>query len=72
MTTRQIVLAALTAALSADTSGDARTAHRPFRGQCHDVAKAGQHACAGLSCVDRTPGEWAYGAYGACGAEGAR
>ncbi|ANH67215.1 hypothetical protein [Mitsuaria sp. 7] len=69
MSIRQIVLTALTAALSAGTSagasGGAQATDRKARGQCHDLAKAGQHLCTGPSTVDPAPGEWVYGAKGA-------
>jgi uncharacterized membrane protein len=64
MTIRQIVLAALTAALSAGSSAGAQAVDDKSRGRRHERAKAGQHACAGPSAIDRTPDEWAYGAKG--------
>ncbi|WP_377155338.1 hypothetical protein ACFJIX_25035 [Roseateles sp. UC29_93] len=64
MSIRQIVLAALTAALSAGPSGGARAADGRARGQCLDLAQAGQHVCAGPSADEHTPGEWAYVAKG--------
>ncbi|OWQ45857.1 hypothetical protein CDL60_18585 [Roseateles noduli] len=61
MTIRQIVLAALTASLSAGASAasDAEPGTRA-REKCYDLVKAGQHECAGPSARDRVPDEWAY------------
>jgi hypothetical protein len=65
MSIRQIVLTALTAALSAGTSGGAQATDRQARGRCHDLVKAGPHVCVGPSTQVHPPGEWVYGAKGA-------
>lgn len=60
MTIRQIVLAALTASLSAAPPCGGRTADGKTRQACYDLAKAGPDEWAGPSAVDRAPDEWAY------------
>lgn len=60
MTIRQIVLAALTASLSAGPPGGARTPDGKTRLACYDLARAGRDGCAGSSAADHAPDEWAY------------
>ncbi len=63
MTIRQIVLAALTAALSAGASGVGQGGRA--RAALYDLIEAGPHECAGPSAGDRAPDEWAYAPQGA-------
>jgi uncharacterized membrane protein len=81
MSTRPIVLAALTAALSASTAVTAHAADGKAKEKCYGIAKAGQndcadlsglHGCAGQARFDNDPEEWKYLPQGGCHAAGGK
>ncbi|WP_343641649.1 DUF2282 domain-containing protein [Roseateles sp.] len=81
MSTRPIVLAALTAALSAGTAATAHAADGKAKEKCYGIAKAGQndcadlsglHGCAGAARFDHDPEEWKYVPQGTCHAAGGK
>lgn len=60
MSTRQIVLAAMTAALSAGMTSLTQAAEGSAGRRCSEIAKPGQNACAEPSTLDPAPAEWHY------------
>jgi uncharacterized membrane protein len=83
MNSRHVILAALTAALSAGAATSALADDGKGKGKekCYGIAKAGQnecgsitgtHTCAGQSKVDHAPDEWKYVAKGSCKAAGGK